>query len=135
MCSDLIRHEVFHRLDEAGEAVKVAVPGDDVDILFAYSTGKGPRITASRVGGIYVNCKKIDEYTVAVFLPLSSSPIGTGRMIRTVSLIVPSDSFPSGRFKICVPAKSNVELWVGPTDTDGPSVDTCIIPDLQELPL
>ncbi len=131
--SDLIRHEVFCIRNSAGAIIQTSIPADNIDFSISYSTKGRGAFTASRTGGKYTNCAKIDESTLAVYIPLSETQIGRGRLVRKITLKIPAPAFPSGVLQIDVPTKTNLALYDGASDFDGPSVDQCIIPDLEKF--
>lgn len=113
--------------------MQTSIPEDAIDFRISYHTQGRTSFVASRIGGIYKNCAKVDSHTLAVYIPLSEAPIGIGPMIRKLSMTIPAPILPLKAMKITVPAKTNLELYDGASDFDGPSVDECVIPNLQKL--
>ena len=115
--SDLVITETFYERTDEGSLVTAAIPPDEVDFRIIYWAERPERsYMVERTGGVYKSCSKIDENTLAVYLPLSAHSIGQGLLIRELNLIIPDNNFESKIRNIYIPKSTGCFLWGGPTD-------------------
>ncbi len=114
--SDLQLSETFYELSATNTLVKTTIPDDSIDFQLVYRAEHDRRYSVGREGGVYRGCKKIDDYTLAVFLPISRHPLGRGPLLRELYMQVPNNDFEDKKRHICVPADTKHFLWDGPTD-------------------
>ena len=115
--SDLVITETFYERTDEGSLVTAAIPPDEVDFRIIYWAERPERsYMVERTGGVYKSCSKIDENTLAVYLPLSAHSIGQGLLIRELNLRIPDNNFESKIRNIYIPKSTGCFLWGGPTD-------------------
>lgn len=119
--TDLEYVETFYERRTDGTLVKAPLPQDGIDIVLCYRAEDDRRFVATRTAGRYTNCRKVDESTIAVYIPLSSRRLGKGPLVRELTLRVPDGNFPEQIRSICLPAQTGVVLWNGPSDTASPT--------------
>lgn len=116
--TDLQLAETFYSFSDRNTLVAAPIPDEAIDFQIVYRAEHDRRYTVSRTGGVYKGCKKIDENTLAVFIPLSRYPLGRGPLLRELYMRVPNNDFEGNIRNICVPADTKHLLWDGPTDND-----------------
>lgn len=116
--TDLQLSETFYELSSSNTLVKAAIPDEAIDFQLVYRAEHDRRIAVGREGGVYRGCKRIDDNTLAVFLPLSRHSLGQGPLFRELYMKVPNNNFQDRIRNICVPADTKHFLWDGPTDND-----------------
>lgn len=114
--TDLAYIETFYERQSDGSLVKAAVPEAGIDFTIDYFTDDRTRFRASRIDGIYKDCRQVDEYSLEVFIPLSRKRMCKGELHRELTLTIPDDNFLGQVKNICFPAKTGLFLWYGPTD-------------------
>lgn len=119
--SDLEYIETFYERRQDGTLVKTKVPEEGIDIVLSYRAEDDRRFVATRTAGRYTNCRKVDESTIAVFIPLSRRSLGKGVLVRELILRMPDGNFLDKTRNLCMPAQTGVTLWGGPSDNATPS--------------
>lgn len=114
--TDLAYIETFYERQSDGTLVKAAIPDAGVDFTIEYFTDGITRLKASRIDGVYKDCRQVDEYSLEVFIPLSRRHLRKGELCRELTLTIPDDNFINRVKNICFPAKTGLFLWFGPTD-------------------
>ena len=116
--TDLVLTETFYELSASNTFVKATIPDDAIDFEIVYRAEHGSKFTASRESGVYKCCEKINEHTLAVYIPLSRCSLGQGPLLRELIMSVPNNKFEGQEQKICIPADTKHLLWGGATDND-----------------
>ena len=114
--TDLPYVETFYERQSDGSFVETAIPSAEIDFSIEYYTDGASRFTASRINGVYNGCKPIDGYSIEVFIPLSRKSMGKGELLRKLILTIPDNNFLDQVRNTCIPAKTGLFLWNGPTD-------------------
>lgn len=114
--SDMVYLETFYERQTDGTLLETTIPGDEVDFILEYRADGSARFRATRIDGVYTNCRRVNDYTVEVFIPLSGAGLGKGELERKLLLSYPDDNFPETTKNICVPTKTGYFLWHGPSD-------------------
>ena len=116
--TDLQLVETFYTFAENNTLIATPIPDDAIDFQIVYRAEHDRRYAVSRTRGDYKGCKKIDDNTLAVFIPLSRYSLGRGPLLRELYMQVPNNDFEGKIRNICVPANTKHFLWDGPTDND-----------------
>ena len=69
--TDLTYIETFYERQSDGTLVKAAIPDAGIDFTIDYFTDGATHFKASRIDGVYKDCRQVDEYSLEVFIPLS----------------------------------------------------------------
>lgn len=125
--TDFTFFERFGKRDEQGNFTPTAIPSDDVDFVLEMWASDGKIIKASRIGGVYHLCEKIDTSRLKVYVPLSSCFLGDGPLHRKLYIRYPNGFWQDAPLQICVPNCSGLYLWPGPSD------EAELTPELQEI--
>lgn len=133
--TDLILTETFYERED-DRLVPTAIPDESVNFKIVYSTDQDcRRYTVERWNGVYKGCRKLDDNTLAVFLPLSRHFLGRGALCRELFLSIPDRDFEHQRRSICIPAATGCFLWEGPTDgKEDMKTDVIVSMMLSEIP-
>lgn len=107
---DFVYHVQF--IDGNGEASTVP---SKVTIELSTETGKGSFVAEYDAEGESSGCRKSGD-GLDLFIPLSRTPIGTGRMLAKITAHIHRDGFSSNEQNICTKTTTNVLLWDGPSD-------------------
>ena len=134
--TDLILTETFYERAEDGSLVPAAIPDESINFKIVYWTDQDSRrYTVERWAGVYKGCKKIDDNTLAVFLPLSRHFLGRGALCRELFLSIPDRNFEHSIRNICIPATTECLLWEGATDgKEGIKNDVIVAMMLNGIP-
>lgn len=134
--TDLILTETFYERAEDGSLVPAAIPDESINFKIEYWTDQDcRRYTVERWAGVYKGCKKLDDNTLAVFLPLSRHFLGRGTLCRELFLSIPNRNFEHSIRNICIPATTECFLWDGPTDgKEDMKNDVIVSMMLSEIP-
>lgn len=114
--TDLTYIETFYERQSDGTLVKAAIPDAGIDFTIDYFTDGATHFKASRIDGVYKDCRQVDEYSLEVFIPLSRRRMCKGELRRELTLTIPDDNFLNQIKSICFPAKTGLFLWFGPSD-------------------
>lgn len=114
--TDLPYVETFYERQSDGSFVETAIPSAEIDFTIEYFTDGASRFKASRFNGVYNGCQPIDGYSIEVFIPLSRISMGIGELRRKLILTIPDNNFIEQIRNTCIPAKTGLFLWSGPTD-------------------
>ena len=114
--TDLAYIETFYERQGDGTLVKAAIPDAGIDFTIDYFTDGTTHFKASRIDGVYKDCRQVDEYSLEVFIPLSRRRMCKGELRRELTLTIPDDNFLNQIKSICFPAKTGLFLWFGPSD-------------------
>lgn len=115
--TDLPFIETFYERQSDGSIVETAIPHPDIDLSIEYFTDGASRFTASRIKGVYVGCRPVDEHSIEVFIPLSRKSMGRGELRRKLFLSISDNNFLDQVRNTCIPAKTGLFLWNGPSDS------------------
>lgn len=113
--SDFTFLEQFGIYNKAGTFVPTTIP-DDADFVLEFWADEGKRFRASRIGGVYDHCEKVDETNLRVYIPLSRIHLGKGRLCKALRISYPENFYNREDERICVPAYTDILLWDGPSD-------------------
>lgn len=91
--TDLAYIETFYERQGDGTLVKAAIPDAGIDFTIDYFTDGTTHFKASRIDGVYKDCRQVDEYSLEVFIPLSRRRMCKGELRRELTLIIPDDNF------------------------------------------
>lgn len=68
--TDLTYIETFYERQSDGTLVKAAIPDAGIDFTIDYFTDGATHFKASRIDGVYKDCRQVDEYSLEVFIPV-----------------------------------------------------------------
>lgn len=99
------------------------LPGSVPDnVKLEYSTKNGESVfVAERDGSSCINCRIAGTASLEVFIPLSSVFLGSGQLIRTVTVYEANPNFPGDRMGKRNPSPTGIYLYDGASD-DAPVV-------------
>ena len=105
----------------------VGIPGGDFALVFR-TDPHGAVYACSRIGGVYTNCKVVDDTLVCIFDNHNLKP---GVLTCEAHDLVPDSLFPTGKKSIVTPSMLDIELVDGAGDGDAVSAE--IVIDLDTL--
>ena len=105
----------------------VGIPSGDFALVFQ-TDPHGARYACTRIGGIYTNCKVVDDTLVCIFDNHNLKP---GVLTCEAHDLVPDTLFPTGKKSIVTPSMLDIELVEGAGDGDAVSAE--IVIDLDTL--
>lgn len=105
---------VYH-IDFINAAGNVTSVPDSATIELSTESGRASFTAEFNNEGESTGCRKSGD-GLDVFVPLSRTPIGTGRMLAKITVHRASEDFPSGIQNICIKTTTNVLLWDGSSD-------------------
>ena len=83
--TDLAYIETFYERQGDGTLVKAAIPDAGIDFTIDYFTDGATHFKASRIDGVYKDCRQIDEYSLEIFIPLSRRRMCKGELRRELT--------------------------------------------------
>lgn len=105
---------VYH-IDFINAAGNVAPVPSSATIELSTENGRSSYKAEFKKDGESSGCKRSGD-GLDVFIPLSRTPIGSGRMLAKITIHRESEDFPSGIQNICIKTTTNVLLWDGSSD-------------------
>ncbi len=108
--------ERFKQRAKDGTLEDAPVPADDVDLEFIYRANNGVTFIASRKGGVYSYCEKVDDTRIRVYIPLSQIYLGEGHLCRELRLHTPGAFYNGEIENIAEPEHTGIFLWKGKSD-------------------